>query len=131
MRTRTRTRAGTTLVTAAVLACAAACTGSGGDRDSGQPPFVAAPQTVACQEHQAGRPGPEYTSEQDGDTAKIMGVLEHYTANGRKPFCDGKAPTATDRAWARLYIDLGADPAYLPTALGGTGTPDEDPTPAP
>ncbi|GCD92603.1 hypothetical protein [Embleya hyalina] len=118
-------------LTAVIVASATACTGSGGHADAERPPFSAAPATVTCQEHQRSRPGPDYTSQEDADTAKIMTVLEHYTANGRKPYCDGRAATAADLAWARLYVDMGADAAYLSPGLGGAGVPDEDPTPSP
>jgi hypothetical protein len=32
------------------------------------------------------------------------------TANGTRGYCDHNAPTAADTAWARLYLELGADP---------------------
>lgn len=129
--TRMRATTGTALAVAALSACAVACTGSGNDKNSERAPFEAAPTTATCQEHQRSRPGSEYTSPEEGDTAKVLNVLEHYTANGRKPYCDGKPATATDLAWARLYVDMGADAAYLSGELGGGGVPDEDPTPSP
>lgn len=110
---------------------AAACTSSGGDdpKPAQGESFAPAPATVTCQEHQQDNPGAAYTSEEEGDTGKVLQMLEHYTANGRKPYCDGKPPTPTDLTWAKLYTGFGADPGYLSPELGGTGTPDEDPAP--
>ncbi len=117
----------------AALAALAACTSSGGNdaKPAQGDTFAPAPASVTCQEHQKDNPGTAYTSEEEGDTGKVLQMLEHYTANGRKPYCDGKPPTPVDLAWAKLYTQFGADPGYLSPDLGGSGTPDDDPTPAP
>ncbi|RPE36440.1 hypothetical protein EDD38_4815 [Kitasatospora cineracea] len=39
--------------------------------------------------------------------------MRYCTANGRAPYCDGKPPTAADRARQQLYTRLGGDPARL------------------
>ncbi|WP_231104654.1 hypothetical protein [Haloechinothrix halophila] len=48
---------------------------------------------------------------------ETMTLLRYYTSHGRKPYCDGAGPTDVDRAWARLYVELGADPSNLGARL--------------
>ncbi|WP_436774292.1 hypothetical protein [Yinghuangia sp. YIM S09857] len=119
------------IVTAAsVLALLTACSGGGGKKDApaaGDGGFAPAPGTAACQEHQANEPGVEYTSEEEGDTGKVFEMLRHYTANGRKPFCDGKPPTDLDKRWAGLFLGFGADAGLLAPELGGSGQAPEEP----
>ncbi|GAA2088204.1 hypothetical protein GCM10009759_10180 [Kitasatospora saccharophila] len=73
----------------------------------------AATPSPTCLVHQSHEPADRYTAGRDADTAAVLEVMRYYTANGRTPYCDGKPPTATDRAWQQLYTRLGGDPAHL------------------
>lgn len=64
---------------------------------------------TACMAHQPAAPGARYTDTTLRRTGETLLVLRYYTTNGTKPYCDGAGPTDTDRAWAKLYVDLGAD----------------------
>lgn len=73
---------------------------------------------LACMEHQPAKPGAQYTGGEDATTALVLKMLRYYTANRTViGFCDGKPPTETDRAWAQLYVDLGAEPANVDRIL--------------
>jgi hypothetical protein len=72
----------------------------------------------ACMVHQKAKPGKQYTGGADANTGKVLRMLRYYSVNGAKPYCDGKAHTAVDRAWAKLYVDLGADPAKVQGIMG-------------
>ncbi|MEU8133198.1 hypothetical protein [Streptodolium elevatio] len=115
---------------ASALALLTACSGGGGKKAApaaGDGAFAPAPGTAACQEHQRNEPGVEYTSEEEGDTGKVFEMLRHYTANGLKPFCDGKAATDLDKRWADLFLGFGADPGLIAPELGGSGQPPAEP----
>jgi hypothetical protein len=73
---------------------------------------------VACMKHQPQPPGTRYTDDTTKRTDEVLPLLRYYTANGRKPFCDGAGPGDTDRAWARLYVELGADRANVAALTG-------------
>ncbi|MGW4652518.1 hypothetical protein [Kitasatospora sp. NPDC004289] len=109
-RTTVTTRTATALGLALLLApLAAACTSAAdGSFDAG--PAVPAP---TCLAHQPERPGPRYTSGQGAEPRAVLEMMRYYTANGTKPFCDGAAPTAEDRRWAELYVELGGDRRYV------------------
>ncbi|MDI2127911.1 hypothetical protein [Yinghuangia seranimata] len=131
-RPRRRLAASVPAVLLAALLGLTACSSGGGGGAKGGPSgaqgaFAPAPPTAACQEHQRNQPGTEYTSEEDGDTGKVFELLRHYTANGLKPFCDGKPPTDLDRQWAKLFLGFGADPGLLAAPLGGSGQPPAEP----
>lgn len=64
---------------------------------------------LTCMKHQPAAPGPRYTDDTLRRTEDSLALLKYYTANGRKPFCDAGPATETDRAWAQLYVRLGAD----------------------
>lgn len=102
----------------ALLLCSAtvlvACTGTPDpgpvfDNESGS--------ELTCLRHQPQPPGPRYTDEAMRSTGETLSLLRYYTAHGRKPFCDGQAPTGTDKQWAQLYVTLGADRANVSTFL--------------
>lgn len=66
-------------------------------------------QQIRCLQHQAEPPGTRYTADpQHRDPGAVLAVLRYYTAHGRKPYCDGAAPTEADRAWAQFYVQQGA-----------------------
>ncbi|MFF4345072.1 hypothetical protein ACFY00_34780 [Kitasatospora sp. NPDC001540] len=73
-------------------------------------PATASP---TCLAHQTRQPAERYTAGREADTGAVLEMMRYYTANGRTPYCDGKQPTAADRAWQRLYTGLGGDPARL------------------
>ncbi|MBE1467391.1 hypothetical protein [Kibdelosporangium phytohabitans] len=66
-------------------------------------------QPLTCMAHQPQPPGPRYTEPTQRRTDETLPLLRYYTAHAAKPYCDGNGPTDTDRAWARLYVELGAD----------------------
>ncbi len=69
---------------------------------------------LSCLQHQDAMPGKAYAGEETDDTAAVFQMLEYYTANKNvRTFCDGKAPSKTDKAWAQTYVDLGAEPANV------------------
>jgi hypothetical protein len=45
--------------------------------------------------------------------------LAYFTANGNKPYCDGKPPTGTDKQWAELYVRLTGNRAAVTRILSG------------
>jgi hypothetical protein len=95
------------LLALAVIPALAACGGNTG-------PFQAAGESPpTCMRHQRNTPSASYAK----DTAHGLAVLRYYTANGRRGYCDHKAPTAADRAWAHLYLELGADPQAVQPIL--------------
>ncbi|MEV4561469.1 hypothetical protein AB0K51_31415 [Kitasatospora sp. NPDC049285] len=67
----------------------------------------------SCLAHQTREPAERYTAGRSADTTAVLEMMRYYTANGRTPYCDGKPPTAADRAWQQLYTRLGGDPAHL------------------
>ncbi|MEC3980388.1 hypothetical protein [Amycolatopsis sp. H20-H5] len=72
---------------------------------------------VSCMKHQAAAPGVRYTDAAQLRTDETLPLLRYYTANGHKPFCDGAPASDNDRAWAALYVHLGADGANVATLL--------------
>ncbi len=73
--------------------------------------------TLSCLAHQKQPPGPLYTGGVHADTAHILQMMQYYTSNGSKPFCDKAKPSAIDLDWARLYVSLGGSPAKVPAVL--------------
>jgi hypothetical protein len=59
-----------------------------------------------CQLHQSDVPTRAFRGGPDGVTALTLPFLASYTANGNKPYCDGKPATDVDKDWARLYVQL-------------------------
>lgn len=78
---------------------------------------------IACMRHQAAPPGTEYTGGAGTDTGRILLMLRYYVAHGRRPYCDRRPATAVDRAWATLYVRLGANPAAVAPILRRTTPP--------
>lgn len=96
----------------AVLACLSCSTGEDGPVfDNG------GAADIACMQHQPVPPGGRYTDPARRRTDETLPLLRYYTANGHKPYCDKASATETDRAWARLYVALGADPANVAAIL--------------
>jgi hypothetical protein len=73
---------------------------------------------VACMKHQPAPPAADYTDEDGGPTPEVLPVLRYYTAHGKKAYCDGTGPNDADKAWAAVYVDLGADKANVAKLLG-------------
>lgn len=94
--------------------------GCGGGSDGGR--FVTGNEDtypVTCLEHQPKMPSEEYTGGENASTNIVLKMLRYYTSNKTvRTFCDGKGPTKTDRAWAQLYVDLGAERANVAHLLG-------------
>lgn len=75
-------------------------------------------QPVGCMKHQPAGPGARYRDPAQVRTDETLPLLRYYTANGRKPYCDRAAPSDADRAWAGVYVTLGADRANVAGILG-------------
>ncbi|WNV87091.1 hypothetical protein [Umezawaea sp. Da 62-37] len=73
---------------------------------------------IACLKHQAAAPGARYSDEGMKRSDEVLSLLRYYTAHGRKPFCDGNGASVEDKAWADLYIRLGADRANVSSIVG-------------
>lgn len=108
-------RASTTLRAAALMVAGLALTACGSGSDDGR--FATGDEAaypVQCLEHQPAKPGKAYTSGETAETTAVLKMLRYYTANKAvQTFCDGKGPSDNDRRWADLYVDLGADPAFV------------------
>ena len=99
---------------ALVLLATAGCADDGGpvfNNEGNQP--------ISCMQHQSEPPGSRYTNTEQRDTAELLAVLRYYTAHGTKPYCDNNPPTDTDRAWAELYVQQGADRTNIAPILDG------------
>jgi hypothetical protein len=104
----------------ALVFLAAAC---GGPAEAAKPAgsaekatFQASGGSATCMAHQKVRP--TKTFETNGDSGSKLQMLHYYTVNGSHPYCDGKAATAVDKAWADMYVKLGADPAMVAAITG-------------
>jgi hypothetical protein len=107
------------LLALVLLSATAACGGSADavkQAGASDPEFLTKGGTAACMAHQKVKPGKSYS--ETGDTGAKLQMLHYYTVNGALPYCDGKAPTAVDKAWANLYVQLGADPAKVAKITG-------------
>lgn len=74
---------------------------------------------LTCMKHQPRAPGTRYTDDTARDTGETLALLRYYTANGTKPYCDGRGPTEIDRRWAGIYVRLGADRKHVAALLDG------------
>ncbi|MGH4024744.1 MAG: hypothetical protein ACRDRV_09180 [Pseudonocardiaceae bacterium] len=74
---------------------------------------------LRCMKHQPVSPGARYTDPAMKNTAEVFGLLRYYTANGRKPYCDGAPPTEIDKQWAQLYVTQGAARSNVTSILDG------------
>ena len=112
--------------TALVLLLAAATAGcGGGPADPPAVPAVLVTQpdfrpgaAVTCLMHQTERPDTAYAGGPDSQPTPQLTFLAYYTAAGRRPFCDGQPATATDKAWAEVYVRLTGNAANVSTILG-------------
>ncbi|MFJ1768062.1 hypothetical protein ACIOD2_47635 [Amycolatopsis sp. NPDC088138] len=75
-------------------------------------------QPVSCMKHQQAEPGARYRDPDRIRTDETLPLLRYYTSNGRKTYCDGAAPSDVDRAWAGVYVGLGAARANVTGVLG-------------
>lgn len=90
----------------------------GGDPEPGARFDDEAQAEVGCLKHQPEAPGARYTDDGMKRTDEVLPMLRYYTANGKKAFCDGGKPTDVDKAWAELYVKLGADRGNVAPLLG-------------
>jgi hypothetical protein len=72
-----------------------------------------------CQLHQTDMPTAAYRGGPQAVSRLELPFLAYYTANGNKPFCDGRPADDTDKAWARVYVDLTGNRAAVARVLGG------------
>ena len=89
--------------------CTAAPTATPPAQDPGPLFDTQGQQAITCMAHQSQSPGLRYTDPARRRTDETLPLLRYYTANARKPYCDGNGPSDIDRAWARMYVELGAD----------------------
>lgn len=73
----------------------------------------------ACQLHQTDAPSSAYMGGQASEPTLELPFLAYFTANGDKPYCDGKPPTSTDKQWAQLYIRLTGNRAAVDRIMAG------------
>lgn len=95
-----------------ILAVATACTSEApdpGPRFDDESTATTTAGDLTCMKHQPAPPGARYTDKNQRRTDDTLVMFRYYTANAAKPYCDDKGPTSTDRAWLRLYVELGAD----------------------
>ena len=102
------------LIAAALML--AGCTAAGADADVRFDDEAQA--EVTCMKHQTSPPGKTYTDAEGVPTDAVLPVLRYYTKNGRKKYCDGADPNANDKAWAAVYVDLGANSANVASVTG-------------
>jgi hypothetical protein len=72
-----------------------------------------------CQLHQTDPPTSAYRGGQASVPTLELPFLAYFTANGDKPYCDGKPPSGTDKQWAQLYVQLTGNPAAVHRILSG------------
>jgi hypothetical protein len=75
--------------------------------------------TRSCQLHQTETPTSGYRGEAASDPTLELPFLAYLTANGNKPYCDGKPATGTDRDWAHLYVRLTGNTSAVAQILPG------------
>jgi hypothetical protein len=102
------------IVIVLVMLLAAACAG---EPEPGPRFDNESARELTCMKHQRERPGIRYTDPALRRTDETLALLRYYTANGTKPYCDGKGPTEADRRWADVYVRLGADRDHVATLL--------------
>jgi hypothetical protein len=74
-------------------------------------------RTLTCMAHQSATPAPRDRPGTTEDTESVLAYLHYYTANGNKPYCDGKPATSVDRQWLALYVAGGAQRSHITRAL--------------
>lgn len=72
---------------------------------------------IACMAHQTEEPGARYTAPEMRNSGEVLTLLRYYTAHGVGRYCDGAPAAETDRAWGRLYVDLGGASERVTTVL--------------
>jgi hypothetical protein len=77
----------------------------------------AADQT--CQLHQTDTPSTAYRGGEASVPTLELPFLAYFTANGDKPYCDGKPPTSIDKQWAQLYVQLTGNRTAVERILSG------------
>ncbi|MFI6517627.1 hypothetical protein ACIBF1_18875 [Spirillospora sp. NPDC050679] len=107
------------LIATAVATTAGLSTALVLDKDQGPFQPGAATAALRCMRHQPYTPEDSYTS----DSARNLVLLRYYTANGNRPYCDGKPANTTDAQWARLYLKLGGNPASVRAVLAPDASP--------
>ncbi len=75
-------------------------------------------QAQRCMTHQNRQPTPAYRAGATAVSEVELPMLAYYTANGEKPYCDGRPPTATDRTWLMLYVNDGAERVHVQRYFG-------------
>jgi hypothetical protein len=119
---RAARRAATAVVLLAVGLGAAGCSH---DRPAPQAVFHVQhgvrPNAAAqpCQLHQTDPPTTAYRGGQAGVPTLELPFLAYFTANGDKPYCDGRPPSGTDKQWAQLYVRLTGNAAAVHRILSG------------
>lgn len=74
--------------------------------------------TPPCILHQTDSPNAPYQGGEHSQSRPQLTFLAYYTAVGRKPFCDGRGATGTDKVWAKLYVQLTSNPDNVSSILG-------------
>jgi hypothetical protein len=106
-----------------LMAGVAGCGSAPADPATGPPVLVTQPDfrpggKASCLMHQTEQPNAAYQGGPDAQPTPQLTFLAYYTAAGRRPFCDGQPATATDKAWAEVYVRLTGNAANVSTVLG-------------
>jgi hypothetical protein len=72
-----------------------------------------------CQLHQTDPPTTGYRGGEASVPTLELPFLAYFTANGDKPYCDGRPPTGTDKQWAELYVRLTGNRSAVARILSG------------
>jgi hypothetical protein len=73
----------------------------------------------ACQLHQTDPPTSAYRGGEASQPRLELPFLAYFTANGDKPYCDGKPSTDVDKQWAELYLQLTGNRVAIQRILSG------------
>lgn len=101
-----------TLRTVASVLAALLLAGCSAAAEQDGPTFVLPDgDTVTCQEHQPSPPSAAYAGDASADTVAMLDLLQYWTANGDKPYCDGEPPTENDVLWSQTVDRLQGRPS--------------------
>ena len=81
--------------------------------------FVVQAASTTCLLHQTDAPTKEFMGGSSASLALQLPFMAYLTANGTKPFCDGKPATDIDKKWAELYVTLTGQADKVTGMTGG------------
>lgn len=105
------------IATVGLLLALGAVTGCSSSTDPGPVFNNEGAAEVSCIAHQTEEPGARYLDREMRNTSEVLAMMRYYTSHGAKPFCDNAPASETDKAWARIYVDLGGTTEKVPSVL--------------